>query len=370
MHPSPGQPADHPEPTRQRVYVHIGAPKTGTTYLQNVLWANRDLLATRGALYPYTYPTEHFDAMLDVRQMPWGGRPAGQHPGAWDAVAGRVRRWQGELSVVSNELLAGASRETIERIVESVQPADVHVIYTARDFARQLVSDWQEHIKHRHQITLEDFVAELRELGLHAQRPFGELFWSLHDAAHVLPRWASVVSPQQVHLVTVPQSGAPGNTLLERFCDVTRLESDRLSLDGDRANTSLGLAEAELLRRVNGRLAGVPERTYDHVVRQELTEVLGGRSATAVLPARHTDWVLARSEAMVDAVAGQGYDIVGDLAELLPSQERARPYLPSTEVSAGALVAAAVDAVAHLLRHIADQERTIRDLRRQLDERG
>lgn len=34
------------------IYLHIGAPKTGTTYLQNVLWRNRERLRTDGLLYP------------------------------------------------------------------------------------------------------------------------------------------------------------------------------------------------------------------------------------------------------------------------------------------------------------------------------
>ena len=32
------------------VYLHIGVPKTGTTYLQGFLFANREALAKRGLL--------------------------------------------------------------------------------------------------------------------------------------------------------------------------------------------------------------------------------------------------------------------------------------------------------------------------------
>ncbi len=31
-----------------RIYLHIGVPKTGTTYLQDVLYRNRDVLAAAG----------------------------------------------------------------------------------------------------------------------------------------------------------------------------------------------------------------------------------------------------------------------------------------------------------------------------------
>ncbi|HVX35469.1 MAG TPA: hypothetical protein VHC71_04540, partial [Hyphomicrobium sp.] len=33
-------------------YIHIGAPKTGSTFLQRVFYDNRGELRTRGLLYP------------------------------------------------------------------------------------------------------------------------------------------------------------------------------------------------------------------------------------------------------------------------------------------------------------------------------
>ena len=69
--------------------------------------------------------------------------------------------------------------------------AEVHLVFTARDIARQLVSDWQEHIKHKHVVTLERFVDDLVELGIDAPRPFGQMFWGLHDPARVLGRGES-----------------------------------------------------------------------------------------------------------------------------------------------------------------------------------
>ena len=42
-----------------RVYLHIGAPKTGTTYLQEVLFTNRARLAEHGVLYPGESRTAH-----------------------------------------------------------------------------------------------------------------------------------------------------------------------------------------------------------------------------------------------------------------------------------------------------------------------
>ena len=36
----------------ERVYLHVGLPKTATTYLQTILWANRDALEGQGVRLP------------------------------------------------------------------------------------------------------------------------------------------------------------------------------------------------------------------------------------------------------------------------------------------------------------------------------
>jgi len=357
-------------PHDRRAYVHIGAPKTGTTFLQQVLWENRNALSGNGILYPYRQPNEHFQAMLDVRQLRWGGAPPDRFAGAWDKVAGRVRAWTGGTALLTNEVLAGASVETVQRIVDSLQPFDVHVVFTARDFARQMVSDWQEHIKHKHTPTLEDFVTDLREYGLHAPPPFGEMFWGLHDAAYVLARWEAVVPPERIHLVTIPPSGGPVDALWQRFCTVTRLDPDAYRPPVDRANRSVGFAEAELLRRINKHVKQLDERGYDMFVRQQLAQLLAGRSPNPSLPAAHHEWMLERSQDLVASLEPRGYDIVGDLKELIPDLARDRDYLPTAELAAGAMVNSSVIALAHMLEAATEQQATIRELRTRLREAG
>ena len=48
------------------IYLHIGAPKTGTTYLQDMLWANKDVLERAGVLVPGHYPYARVPAVRDV----------------------------------------------------------------------------------------------------------------------------------------------------------------------------------------------------------------------------------------------------------------------------------------------------------------
>ena len=349
------------------MFVHIGAPKTGTTFLQNVLWRNRETLSDDGVLYPYESRNEHFRAMLDLRQRSWGANRRGSSRGAWNTVAGRAATWSGHTVILGNEILGGATEAQIQRAVDSLAPAEVHVIFTARDLARQLVSDWQEHIKHRHTITLEDFVDELIERGIDAQAPFGEMFWGLHDADHVLRRWSTIVPADRIHLITLPPPGTPGNSLWQRFCSVTSLDPDRYSLEVRRSNPSLGQAEAEVLRRLNNRAMRLDPPHYDYLVRMRLTGMaLKGKGGRLVLPEGRMPWVLERSRAMVDALTGSGYDVVGDLEELIPRPEDHEGYVPTKAIRARKMLSVSMRMNAALLRLAAQQRERTHVLREEL----
>jgi hypothetical protein len=356
-----------PAPAVPKVYVHIGAPKTGTTFVQNVLWHNREQLADDGVLYPYTSRGQHFSAMLDVRERGWGARAADSARGTWDTVAQRSVTWTGHTVILGNEILGGATEPQIRRLVDSLAPAEVHVIFTARDLARQLVSDWQEHIKHQHTITLEAFVDELIEHGVDAKPPFGEMFWGLHDAERVLQRWAKLVPADRVHLVTVPAPGTPGNPLWERFCSVTGLDPDRYSLDVRRSNVSLGRAEAEVVRRINRRVRRLDPPHYDALVRLRLTgSTLKGQGGRLVLPEGRMPWARERSRALIDALATSGYDVTGDLEDLMPRPEDHEGYVATRAIPARQMLRVAIRTNVALLRIAAGQRDRLRRYRRQL----
>lgn len=355
----------------KKVFFHVGAPKTGTTYLQQVLFQNRERLATNGVLYPYEDFGQSFRSMQDFRAAGWGAQGPGRFAGEWDAVAGRTRDWTGSAVIISNELLGGAAPERIAAGVESVLPADVHVVFTARDLARQLVSDWQEHIKHKHTVTLEQFVDDLIEHGLDAPAPFGELFWGMHDPVHVLRRWAGVVPAANIHLITVPQPGAPRDRLWQRFCAVTGLAPGAYETETERSNASMGVAETELVRRMNIEVRDIRQEDYDRLVRIVLAErILGGGSPRLTLPEGRMDWVVARSERMLADLREDGYRVEGDLDELMPDPAAHVPYVSPTELSEADLAAPAIRAATGLLRHASSQRATNRSLKEQLAELG
>ena len=71
----------------KKVYLHVGTPKTGTSYLQHVLFHNRRRLRSHGISYPADRFDAHFLAALDLMRLPWGG-----HRGRGHRPLGRARR--------------------------------------------------------------------------------------------------------------------------------------------------------------------------------------------------------------------------------------------------------------------------------------
>lgn len=350
--------------SRKRVFFHVGAPKTGTTYLQNTLFDNRGLLAEHGVLYPYGDRGQSFRSMQDFRGVGWSGHGPDRFAGEWKVVADRIRDWSGPTVVVSNELLGGSKTERIAKGLESVGPAEIHVVFSARDFARQLVSDWQEHIKHKHTVTLEKFVDDLIELGLDAPKPFGHMFWGMHDAAYVLGRWAEFVPVDRIHVVTVPQADGPRDALWQRFCLVVGLDPSTYPPTTRRTNPSMGVAETELVRRMNPDLKKMDPGSYDALVRLFLAEdVLGGHSAKLTLPPGRLEWVTDRSHQLIEQLKVAGYHVVGDLQELIPAPHPETDFVSPTSLTDADLGPAAIRAATALLRHGGRQRARNRELK-------
>lgn len=301
------------------VLLHVGTPKTGTSYLQDVLFRSRIELARAGILYPADRFDAHFLAGLDLMQLPWGGLEA-EAVGAWDDLAARVRAHSGT-SIISHEILASASRAQIERALDSLgagSGTEIHVLLSVRDLVRQIPAEWQENVKHRSTISYDAFLRQLAD----PERPgrVASWFWSVQEIPDILDRWASSLPADHVHVITVPPPGGPADVLWKRFSSAFGLDGLELRHEAIRANPSLGVPETALVRRINTSANAVLEpRHYRPLVRELLAhQTLSRRTGSprlALPPASHT-WARELSLGWAEEIRARGYDVVGDLADL------------------------------------------------------
>ncbi len=299
------------------VYIHIGAPKTGTTYLQDRLALNRDTLAEHDIHYPAVAPRgiDHFRPALDLMGADWGG-PPGHAEGYWDALVKRIRRHDGTV-VISHEILSTAKAEHVQRAMRDLEDSEVHVVYSARDLARQIPATWQESIKQRSRWRFSGYVKMLRK------KP-DAFFWRSQGLPGVLGRWSAGLPPDRVHVVTVPPAGGAPDLLLHRFCEVFGIDPAWVPRTSERVNPSMGIAETALVRRLNQRLRDSGFETEDHValVKNLLVhDTLARRSdmTRATLPPRLFPWANEVAEEWVEWIEGSGVHVVGGVDELRPA---------------------------------------------------
>ncbi len=308
----------------KRVFLHVGTPKSGTTYLQAVLWHNAGRLKADGLLLPGRFQT-HYAAAKGVTNRSGqlrDTRVAADE--AWPRLVRQLNRWDGD-ALISHELLAPATRDQAVAAKAAIAGAEIHLVLTARALHQQVPASWQEQVKGGFPTPYDVFLDHVRN-----EEERGAWFWEVQDLPDIARRWGDGIDPDRVHVVTVPSDRSDPTLLWRRYASVLDLDPFAYDTEVPIKNVSLGPVESELLRRVH---AVRDERFTDaerHQWTRKLlaTEILGQRAKERIgVPEQSREWLSTRNSAMVQAVRDNGFDVVGDLSDLArrPASERARP---------------------------------------------
>src|SRR5262245_15727853 len=93
-----------------RVFLHVATPKSGTTYLQTVLWQNSETLQKNGFLLPGRFRA-HYAAAKGITSRSSRKQPTmGDAARAWPRLVKQINRWPAA-AALSHELLAPASAQ-------------------------------------------------------------------------------------------------------------------------------------------------------------------------------------------------------------------------------------------------------------------
>jgi hypothetical protein len=332
----------------ERVFLHIGPHKSGSTYLQSRLWANRAFLHERGIHLPGDAQIDHFRAGLDLRGLPAHGAVS-PPVGSWDRLVAQVRNSDARTVLVTDERLAAASSPHAARALRSLAPLDVHVIYAVREFSGLLPSEWQERIKLALDTPFDTWLEGVATRG-------GPSFWRAHCLGNVFARWS--VARDHVHLLIVPPGTDDRDELWRRFASIIDAPG-ALPNDSVRGNRSLGVVESETVRRVYLRL----ERPRPPArIEQVMKEVVGHyvlvpreEATTIRLPESCRAWVDHQTNRRRAFLDSGGCQVVGDPDELAvdPSRFVSDVFRPAD----AELLDAAVHVVGELTARIARQQR-------------
>lgn len=332
----------------ERVVLHVGTMKSGTTFLQNVLSDNRDVLREQGVSFVGRKWRQQIKAAQDAIEHGGPEQKPLSPDGPWAKIVREMEEWPGT-ALFSVEFFGARKPSKIEQIVAAFGDTPLTVVITARDLSRQIPSMWQESIQNGGRSTWEQYLHAVREE--RRGDALGQSFWRQQGVAAWAKRWSAVVGTENVVIVTAPPKGAPGTLLWERYAGVVGIDPASCDLQVT-SNPSLGLASTMVLRDLNDALADDPlsRNAYHQRVKRVLAKH-GMARYRSQEPALGLDerWVYARSEKEIAALRRVGCPVVGDLAELTSHPV---PGVQPTDVSVDEQLEAAVRGLAHAVRDL------------------
>ncbi len=241
--------------------LHIGAPKTATTAIQNASRHQRAALLEAGVCYPGR-GLNHARATSALLGESGMKTARAGHESHLEQVLDELAATTAPRRFLSNELMAGADDSTVEAIVDAFGP-NVHVVITLRGFCEMIPSIWQQYVKERKHIPFDEWLE--RKFGVDPDDAVTPSFWRRHDVGALVDRWAGATSPDRVTVAMLD----PGDSR-----SVFRVFEGLLALpdgffhprasDGFASNRSLTSAEIELVRAVNAELAGTDTSLEDY----------------------------------------------------------------------------------------------------------
>ena len=352
MHDRPDGPTTHQflrpgarsvAPVSGVVVLHVGLMKSGTTFVQQQIFAQRELLESGGVLLPGRSWGAQVSAVNGVL-----GRQ--EDPALWEQLAATATAHDGR-SVISVELLGPARPRLRERLVASLRPSRVEVVITARDLNRSVVSLWQEKVQNGSTWTWPDYLDGVRGAcpPVPPETEAGRTFWRQQDLHRIAAGWAEVAD--RLTIVTVPPPGAPQGLLLDRFAQAAGIPV--LPVVETFGNESLGLASVLALREVNEILASrdlVFPRGRALRKRVLAKQVLAGRRKDEPrLGLEVPPWMVEAAAAQTERVRALDVDLVGDWSDLTPVPV---PGVGVQDVPEVEVRRAAVAGLAGLLEHV------------------
>ena len=358
---------------RPIVYLHIGAMKTGTTYLQELVYANREQLAAAGLVLPGRTWGRQVRGVQDVMRLGRTDRHIRRMSrGAWQELLDEVCSSPDNVSLISVEFLSFAGRFKVRHIMSTLQDVDVRVILTVRNMASALPSQWQTSVHNGGRWTWRQFLAALPEPVERPSSLMGRLrplvgeFHRTQNVPRMLATWAPYLAPGSLHVVTVPRRRERPDDLWRRIAGVIGVDPAAITQPPEGTNPSLGYASSELVRRLNTRLGRLPHSEYNWTVKEPVAlEVLGKRAreeGKAQLTRAAYDLALRWNALTCEAIEATGAVVCGDLSDLPtavdPALRASLPEVPG-DPRTPVILDAAEEAAATFAQHARQRRRKL-----------
>ncbi|MEV0951099.1 hypothetical protein [Promicromonospora sp. NPDC050249] len=302
---------------RGTTVLHIGAPKTGTTSLQQSAAGSRARLREGGVMYPGRYENHRRFArsLLGYAKEPWLTERAPAH---WSTgILAQLVNNERDYALVSSEAFSTAGARDVARVrAEFTMPT--HVVLTLRPLPGMLLSTWQQCVKNGESETFDTWLnAAFRELPM-LRMPGGDVFKE-SDGTNLVGRWADAFGPENMTVVVLDPTDR--DHIFRVFEDL--LGQRRGTLERVTANSGMSAVETEFFRQAAERIF---QETGSRARRGlfhggAVNAVIAGRPRRADepslrVPERVTTHAATAAIRIAEQIESAGVRVVGDLSDL------------------------------------------------------
>jgi len=314
---------------RDRVLLHVGVHKTGSTALQAALADARPELKPLGVIYPGSANAHHNAARaVAERTFGFGDQAQLPQPRQWRQLCRSIRRHRGR-AIVSSEFFGQMAPKNIAKVVDGLGGTRVHVLIVVRPLTELLPSSWQQYLKGGLKVGYGEWLQAILGPG---HSPYTPGFWSRANFSRIIRQWTSVVPPERITAVILdPDDRQLVDRTVAELVDVPAGVISR-NYEGGPSNRSLTAPEAELLRQVNLLAAGsIGWKAYSGNIRRGAVRIIvENRQPPADEPRINTpqwalDEALKRQRKDLNRLRRSGVDLRGPTRRMLEARTGADP---------------------------------------------
>lgn len=345
----------------RRVFLHVGTMKSATSYLQKLFDANQERLRSHGLLWQLSQRNLYaFHEFNGSPRLPPSAK------GIWKEFHAELLNEPGDV-LLSMELLAKAPPQQARRIAKALAAEDLQVIITARDLTKVAPSHWQETTQNTGTTPWMEWIEEICVDDPEAEEPLR--FWRNHYLPSIIESWAAA-SPSKIHVVTVPQSRTDPRLIWKRFASVIGVPADDF-VEPRFSNPAIGATSAELMRRLNAEVGGLPYQAYRRGFKAALAkQTLAKRAHLEPRPAldrQQHERLREVALAMVEKVEKADVEVVGDIDDIIPAKEPSKPPYDPASATDAELLEVAMVGLAELGSRLGRQRLELERLQRRID---
>jgi hypothetical protein len=217
-----------------KLVLHIGPHKTGSTYIQKMLCENASRLIESAVLYPvndWLYHYGHHGA-ADLRNI--------------DDFANYINQLQDRDNdftslIISSENFDRWPRDSVRFFLSSIR-MPVHIVYVYRDPLATLYSHWQEDVKFGSDKLFSDFLVR------HLVDPMSS---NILNPCVILDNWSQCLDKGSISIIDYDLTMQNKSNICNEFLFAIYKSDFGLTFQQAQVNKSFSIEEAELLRALN-----------------------------------------------------------------------------------------------------------------------